>query len=154
MSLSVKTNAVRNENQKHKSGSKAWWSNVNKITGTKDNKIPVTSFIDPNEINSFFHNLCTDSCYISSEVLQIPDGTRVPLLTVEVVFKFLQEQKCSSSGPDDLPHWFWREFATEIAPTITKIFKLSLKTGKIPVSEDETTINTVEIFVILFSNTF
>jgi hypothetical protein len=31
--------AVRNENRKYKSGSKAWWSNINKITGKKDNKI-------------------------------------------------------------------------------------------------------------------
>jgi hypothetical protein len=58
-------------------------------------------------------------------MLHIPRGTtRVPSLTVEIVFKFLQEQKCSSSGPDDLPQWFWREFATEIAPTITQIFNL------------------------------
>ena len=71
-------------------------------------------------------------------VLQIPDGTRVPSLTVEIVFKFLQEQKCSSSGPDDLPHWFWREFATEIAPTITQIYNLSLKTGKIPIAWKQT----------------
>ena len=109
-------------------------NHVNKITGRKDNKEPVTSFIDPDEINSFFHNLCTEPCYKSPEVLQIPDGTRVPSLTVEIVFKFLQEQKCSSSGPDDLPHWFLREFATEIAPTITQIFNLSLKTGKIPIA--------------------
>lgn len=87
-------------------------------------------FIDPNEINSFFHKLCTDPYYESPELLQIPEGTRVPSLTVEMVFKFLQKQKCTSSGPDDLPYWFWREFATELAPTITQIFNSSLIAGK------------------------
>ena len=91
-------------------------------------------FIDPNEINSFFHKLCTDPYYESPELLQIPEGTRVPSLTVEMVFKFLQKQKCTSSGPDDLPYWFWREFATELARTITQIFNSSLIAGKVPMA--------------------
>ena len=61
-------NAVRNENRKYKSGTKDWWSNINKITGRNDNKIPVTSFIDPNEINSFFHDISTDPYYTAPEL--------------------------------------------------------------------------------------
>ena len=125
-------NAVRNENRKYKSGTKDWWSNINKITGRNDNKIPVTSFIDPNEINSFFHDISTDPYYTAPELEEIPESTRVPMLTVEMVSKFLQNQKYTSSGPDDLPCWFWKEFGVELAPTITKIFNSSLRRGKVP----------------------
>ena len=45
--------AVQNEYRKCKSGAKDWWSNIDKITGRNDHKLPVTSFIDPNEINGF-----------------------------------------------------------------------------------------------------
>ncbi|CAB4040835.1 Hypothetical predicted protein, partial [Paramuricea clavata] len=38
----------------------------------------------------------------------------------------------SSSGPDNLPHWFWKSFAIELAPIVTEIFNMSLKTGKVP----------------------
>ena len=99
-------NAVRNESRKSKSGTKDWWSNINKITGRNDNKIPVTSFIDPNEINSFFRDISTDPCYTAPELEEIPEGTRVPMLTVEMVSKFLPNQNCTSSGPDELPYWF------------------------------------------------
>ena len=54
------------------------------------------------------------------------------MLTVEMVSKFLQNQKCTSSGPGDLPYWFWKEFSAELASTITKIFNSSLRKGKIP----------------------
>ena len=54
------------------------------------------------------------------------------MLTVEMVSKFLQNQKCLSSGPDDLPYWFWKEFGVELTPTITKIFNSSLRKGKVP----------------------
>ena len=126
-------NAVRNENRRHRSATKGWWSNVNRITGRKDNSIPVTTTIDPNEINSFFQSVSTDPHYTTPELLEIPENTRVPSLTVEIVFRYLQKQKRTSSGPDDLPYWFWREFAFELAPTITQIFNTSLKVAQVPV---------------------
>ena len=59
--------AVQNEYRKCKSGAKDWWSNINRITGRNDNKLPVTSFIDPNEINGFFHDVSTDPYYTPPE---------------------------------------------------------------------------------------
>jgi len=107
-------------------------TNINRITGRNYNKILVTSFIDPNDINSFFHDINTDPYCTALELKEIPEGTRVPTLTVEMVSKFLQNQKCTSSSPDDLPHWFWKEFGVELAPIITKIFNCSLRRGKVP----------------------
>ena len=62
----IRTNqlkAVQNEYRKCKSGTKDWWSNINKITGRNDNKLPVASFIGSSEINGFFHDVCTDPYY-------------------------------------------------------------------------------------------
>ena len=74
------------------------------ITERNDNKIPVSSFIDSSEINSFFHDISTDPYCTALHSREIPEGTRVPMLTVEMVSKFPQNQKCTSSGPDDLPY--------------------------------------------------
>ncbi len=54
-------NAVQNENQKHKTGTKKWWNNVNNITGRKEkNSAPVSSLIDPNVINAYFQTINTE----------------------------------------------------------------------------------------------
>ena len=73
-------NAVRNENRKYKSGTKVWWSNINQITGRNDNKIPVTSFIDSNEINSFFHDISTDPYYTAPELEEFQKVLEFPCL--------------------------------------------------------------------------
>ena len=126
-------NAVQNENQNHKTGTKKWWNNVNNITGRKEkNSAPVSSLIDPNVINAYFQTINTDPNYSAPQLLEIPEGTRIPFLSIDIVYNFLRKQKRSSSGPDDLPHWFWKTYAAELAPAITKIFNVSLKVGKVP----------------------
>jgi hypothetical protein len=121
-------NAVQNENQNHKTGTKKWWNNVNNITGRKEkNSAPVSSLIDPNVINAYFQTINTDPNYTAPLLLEIPEGTRIPFLSIDIVYNFLRKQKRSSSGPDDPPHWFWKTFAAELAPAITKIFNVSLK---------------------------
>ena len=126
-------NAVQNENQNHKTGTKKWWNNVNNITGRKEkNSSPVSSLIDPNVINAYFQTINTDPNYSAPQLLEIPEGTRIPFLSIDIVYNFLRKQKRSSSGPDDLPYWFWKTYAAELAPAITKIFNVSLKVGKVP----------------------
>ncbi len=126
-------NAVQNENQNHKTGTKKWWNNVNNITGRKEkNSSPVSSLIDPNVINAYFQTINTDPNYSAPQLLEIPEGTRIPFLSIDIVYNFLRKQKRSSSGPDDLPYWFWKTYAAELAPAITEIFNVSLKVGKVP----------------------
>ena len=74
----------------------------------------------------------TDPNYTTPEPLQISEGTRIPSLSLHEVRHFLLNQKRSSSGPDNLPHWFWKSFAIELAPIVTEIFNMSLKTSKVP----------------------
>ena len=125
-------NAVQNENH-NKTGTKKWWNNVNNITGRKEkNSAPVSSLIDPNVINAYFQTINTDPNYSAPQLLEIPEGTRIPFLSIDIVYNFLRKQKRSSSGPDDLPYWFWKTYAAELAPAITEIFNASLKVGKVP----------------------
>ncbi len=61
-----------------------------------------------------------------------PVAQRVPELSVHTVCKLLLNQKRTTSGPDELPHWFWNTYAYDIAPVITIIFNSSIKLGIVP----------------------
>ena len=125
-------NAVQCENRTQKTGANKWWKNVNNITGRKDKNLPISSLIDPNEINTYFQNINIDPNYSAPVPLEIPEGTRIPLLSTSEVYNFLRKQKHSSCGPDDLLHWFWKTYAAELVSAITEIFKVPLKLGLVP----------------------
>ena len=124
--------AVKCENNKYKTGSKKWWSTVNSITSRKKQDVPVSSLIDPSEINTYFQDINTDPNYAAPEPMPIPLDARIPSLSIHTVQNLLQKQKRTASGPDDLPYWFWKAFATELAPAITDIFNTSLRVSKVP----------------------
>ena len=46
--------------------------------------------------------------------------------------KLLAKQKKTSAGPDGLPYWIWKDFSILLAPTITKIFNMSLEHRCVP----------------------
>jgi hypothetical protein len=56
--------AVKDENRKFKRGSKEWWRTVNKITGQSTNDNRVSSVIDPQQMNTFFQRINTNTQYI------------------------------------------------------------------------------------------
>ena len=125
--------AVKQEFSNQKTGSKSWWSNVNSITSRKKKQdVSVSASLNPHEINKYFQSVNTDPNYTTPEPLQIPEGTRIPSLSIHEVQHLLLNQKRSSSGPDNLPYWFWKSFAIELAPIVTEIFNMSLKTNKVP----------------------
>jgi hypothetical protein len=105
---------------------------VNSITERNNRSRSVSAAFDPTEINVYFQSIISDPQYAASEPVEIPDGTRVPLLSINTTLHLLQNLKRTASGPDDLPYWFWKEFALELAPTITNIFNTSLKLSKVP----------------------
>ena len=92
------------------------------ITGRQARNAPVSSTIDPITINLYFQSINTDDQYSKPEVLSIPDSTRIPTIEVRTVWKFL----------DELPFWIWRDYANQLAPTITKVFNSSLKKQFVP----------------------
>ena len=125
---SNQVNAVKNE----KNGSKKWWSKVNSMTGRKGNTLPVSSIIEPSVINTYFQGINTDPEYTAPQLLSIPKDTRIPSLSLDMGHNFLRKLKRTTSGPDDIPYWFWKTYAEILTPVITSIFNTSLKSGKIP----------------------
>ena len=102
------------------------------ITGRQARNAPVSSTIDLKTINLYFQSINTDDQYSTPEVLSIPDGTRIPTIEVHTVWKFLSTLKRTAPGPEELPFWIWRNYAYQLAPTITKVFNSSLKKQLVP----------------------
>ena len=108
------------------------WSVVNGITGRSNSEVPISSLLDPQVINMYFQSINTDSNYTDPVPLTIPEGTRLPKMSIYSVVNLLLKQKPTAAGPDDLPYWFWRDYAYDLAPVITKIFNTSFQNGVIP----------------------
>ena len=92
---------INNENKNYSRGSKGWWDTANRITGRKNQGIPISTIICPEVINMYFQSLCTDEAYEAPEPLHIPDGTTVPKVDEQSVLNFLVHQKRTPSGPDE-----------------------------------------------------
>ena len=98
-------NAVKQEVGSQNAASKRSWSNVNSITSRERKEhVVVSAFIDPRAINAYFQSVNTDPNYTTPEPVQIPEGTRIPLLSINTVKHHLLNQKRSSAGPDNLPY--------------------------------------------------
>ena len=88
--------------------------------------------IDSKTINLYFQSINNDDQYSTPEVLSIPDGTRIPTIEVHTAWTFLSTLKRTAPGPDELPFWIWRDYAYQLAPTITKVFTSPLKKQLVP----------------------
>ena len=119
------------ENNKHKNGSKRWWSTLNKLTGRGQNTL-VSNIISPDEINLYFQSINTDPDYSRPEQVEIPEGCRIPYIDERTVSLLLSKQKKSASGPDDLPFWLWRDYSHHLASIICSIFNCSLRKQCVP----------------------
>ena len=74
------------------------------MTGRGNSEVPLSHIIDPKIMNEHFQTINTDSDYVTPQLLHIPNGTRVPELSVQTVCKLLfNKQKRTTSGPDELP---------------------------------------------------
>ena len=125
-------NAIRCENRKHMKGSKAWWDTTNRISGRNKQNVQISSIVSAEEINDYFKEINTDPNYITPVRLQIPDTVQVPEVGIDVVKHELLSLKRTSSGPDGLPYWFWRDYANFLAPVLTHIFNISIRKQMVP----------------------
>ncbi len=128
----IRTNqsrGVKEASQQHSRATKKWWDTVNSISGRNSTSAPI---LDPHDINHYFQSINTDPNYSAPIQVQIPEGTRIPVIPEHIVQKFLLNLKRTSSGPDELPFWLWRDFAYDLAPIITSVFNSSLKYLTVP----------------------
>jgi len=78
------------------------------------------------------HIFNTDCTYEAPVPLEIPVGTRIPIVDENPVRKLLTHQKRTAAGPDEFPYWFWCDYSHHLAPVITAIFKSSLSHQAVP----------------------
>ena len=102
------------------------------MTGRIGNILLISSIIDPDVINNYFQSINTDPEYIAPQLQSIPKDTRIPSLSIDMVYYFLRNLKRTASGPDDIPYWFWKTYEEILAPVMMRIFNTSLESGKIP----------------------
>ncbi|XP_068680314.1 uncharacterized protein [Montipora foliosa] len=125
-------NAVNKEREKHSRSSRGWRETANRITGRKSQGTLVSSVLSPDVINAYFQSINTDCTYEAPEPLEMPVGTRIPIVDENAVRKLLTHQKRAASGPDEFPYWFRRDYSHHLAPVITAIFNSSLIHQAIP----------------------
>ena len=54
------------------------------------------------------------------------------MIEAHVVEKFLIKQKRTAPGPDEIPYWIWKDYASYQAPMVTKTVNLSLNQQHVP----------------------
>lgn len=62
-------------------------------------------------MHNYFQSINADCTYEAPEPLEIPVGTRIPIVDENAVRKLLIHQKRTASGWDEFPFWFWRDFS-------------------------------------------
>ena len=93
----------------------------------------LSSFFNVNDTNTRFQSINTDINYVEHALLEImPELHRVPVIHEVSVFKALAHVKRTATGLDDLPFWFWKEYALELTPVITHILNVSLVFQRVP----------------------
>ena len=126
-------NLTKVNKQKHDMGSKSWWKVIDKLTGRVGSSMNLSSLFNVNDINTHFQSINTDISYVEPALLKIiPELHKVPVIHEISVFKALARVKRTATGPDDLPFWFWKEYALELTPVITHILNVSLVSQQVP----------------------
>jgi len=88
-----------------------------------------------NGINDFFYSVSSDLEPLNQSVVPVVSEVCPDKFIVE---PFMVEQKLSainphkSSGPDNIPNWFWRECSCWLADPVSCIFNASIRQGIVP----------------------
>ena len=105
--------------------SRAWWTTVSSITGRKITQCElISTIIDPDVISEYFCGINTDPQYASPTVSR----------SVCAVTGLLNKIKRTACGPDELPFWFWRDYAYDLALVITDNRRCPLFGNKLTLS--------------------
>ena len=79
------------------------------------------------ELNDYFAELCWDRAYVQPTPAQVESGVQVPETSERQVWNCLQHLKKTTTRPDLIPFWVWRDHAEIFTPLICKILNLSLR---------------------------
>ena len=88
-----------------------------------------------NEINVFMQSVSSDLKAINPDLLPNPDDVCPDEFIIEsyaVERKLPKVDARKSSGPDDIPNWFLKEFSVWLAEPLCAIFNASVRQGTVP----------------------
>lgn len=132
---------------------KKWWSNIKKITGHS------SSTSSSSSLATIANNICNNEMHILAETINnhlysvssdldplhpddhmffnslIDDYSSTYIIDPSTVQRKLEHiDVYKSSGPDNVPNWFLRDFSIWLAEPICAIFNASVRTGIVPSS--------------------
>ena len=105
---------------------------VDALSKRKERSNPSFDEDSVRELNHYFANLCHDEDYIRPVPMDITENIPAPQLTLSQVYYALLKTKQTSTGPDNIPFWVWKENAAILAPAVQAIWNLSLSTQRWP----------------------
>jgi len=120
-----------------------WWQEVKRITNQSASH-PLDAMADlfdgdtcrlANEINVFMQSVSSDLKAINPDLLPKPDDVCPDEFIIEpyaVERKLSKVDARKSSGPDDIPNWFIKEFSVWLAEPLSAIFNASVRQGTVP----------------------
>ena len=121
---------------------KKWWDNIKLLSGLSKpatltnitvNETIVRDTDLANAINESFCNVASDitpSEFTPIPVTQIPEEYSVSPDEIERSLSTIQERK--SIGPDDIPNWLLKNFATVLCRPVCSIFNSSIRQREVP----------------------
>ena len=128
LSAKKQKNKKENTNDRYGCSSRKWWKTVDQITGKASKEVPLFNIFDLNDLKEHFQHINTECHYESTTTMTITDDIYVPIIDENTTLIFFWSTvKRTAAGPDGIGHWFWRDFALELAPAITYLFNLSIK---------------------------
>ena len=136
--INKRTSELICENGKHLAapvGSGGWWKTVDDITQRRTHSNPVVlDSTFANQLNDYFHELCTDLNYITP--VDVVTGSEIEVLEIpeRLFWKSLSNVTRMVMGPDGIPVWVWKEHAEILTPILSHIWNLSLRTHTWPMS--------------------
>ena len=99
-------NGVSSKNNKHRKSTRQWWKTVNTVSERGSKNVSPSSLFALEEVNKYFQEINSDANYNAPCCVDVPQGTRLPVIDDFTTFKFLSQQKRTATGPNGLSHWF------------------------------------------------
>ena len=119
--LENQVSAIKRTKDRYQCSSMKWWKTVDQITGRASKEVPLFNIFNLDDFNEYFQCINTDCHYGSPTTMTITDDTCVPIIDENTTL-ILSTVKRTAAGPDGTGHWFWRDFALELALAITYLF--------------------------------
>ena len=88
-------------------GSREWWRNVDLVSQRRNSTYVNLNSDLLNDLNYFFAMLCSDDSYVPPSDVVITPDVEIPQITERQVWNILAKLKRTTTGPDEIPYWFW-----------------------------------------------